>query len=548
MIGPAFPPPRDPAAVPPPLAKLLTSEIAGASLMSVRSPVSGHPASGLTPGSLANLLIAAEQGDIVAYLELAEQMEEKDLHYLGVLGTRKRQVAQLPIRVEAASDAAEDQVAADLVREWLARDTLEAELFDILDAVGKGFSQTEIIWETGDRHWLPARLEWRDPRWFEFDRVSLRTPLLRGSGPPQPLPPYKFISHVHPAKSGLPIRGGLARPVAWGYLFKNFGLKDWVSFAEVYGFPFRIGRYDAGATEADIRTLWKAVSGISTDAAAVFSKSMEIDLVDGKANGSADLYERLCEYLDKQVSKAVLGQTATTDSEGGGLGGSGKEHNDVRGDIERADAKLVAATLNRDLVRPIVNLNFGPRTAYPRIFIGREEPEDLQALTTALGTLVPLGLRVEESVVRDKFGLPDPPAGARILTAPAAPENPAAERPQGAPAGTSPPATAARAFLDLLKFNDGAIAAASDPANRGSGGPGAESDDIDLGIAAVLAKDLGGAGPLIDAMVAELAGATSFVEARRLIDAMVGRLDDADLVEALTRAMFAAHAAADAGR
>ena len=31
-------------------------------------------------------------------------------------------------------------------------------------------------------------------------------------------------------------------------------------------------------------------------------------------------------------------------------------------------------------------------------------------------------------------------------------------------------------------------------------------------------------------------------------EVMVGRLDDADLVEALTRAMFAAHAAADAGR
>src|SRR3546814_21150705 len=74
----------------------------------------------------------------------------KDLHYLSVLGTRKRAVSQLPINVEAASEDPNDELDAQLIRDWLKRLTLQAELFDILDAIGKGYSVTEIVWKLGD--------------------------------------------------------------------------------------------------------------------------------------------------------------------------------------------------------------------------------------------------------------------------------------------------------------------------------------------------------------------------------------------------------------
>ena len=51
------------------------------------------------------------------YLELAEDMEEKDLHYLSVLGTRKNAVAQLDLIVSAASSAAHNNGR----RRWCAR-------------------------------------------------------------------------------------------------------------------------------------------------------------------------------------------------------------------------------------------------------------------------------------------------------------------------------------------------------------------------------------------------------------------------------------------
>src|SRR5690554_1967301 len=96
----------------------------------------------------------------------------------------------------------------------------------------------------------------------------------------------------------------------------------------------------------------------------------------------------------------------------------GAVHNDVRGDIQRADARQLSTTLNRDLVKPYIDLNHGRQQRYPSISIHVPEPEDLKLLAEVLKELVPMGLRVEESAVRDKIGLPDPDPGARLLTAP----------------------------------------------------------------------------------------------------------------------------------
>ena len=54
--------------------------------------------------------------------------------------------------------------------------------------------------------------------WGDTDEVPLLKGGIGGNATNlqgTPLPPAKFIFHLHPAKSGLPIRGGLARAVAF---------------------------------------------------------------------------------------------------------------------------------------------------------------------------------------------------------------------------------------------------------------------------------------------------------------------------------------------
>ncbi|WP_028294278.1 DUF935 domain-containing protein [Oceanobacter kriegii] len=414
----------------------LSRQVAAPSMTGIRNIWNfGTQAEWLSPERLAAILRDAAEGDADAYLTLAEEIEERDPHYASVLGTRKRAVSGLPTMVEAATDDARDQEIADAVRVLIRRPEFHDMADDLLDALGKGFSAVEMNWDTKHQPWEPRTRnekvdgEWqevegyehRDPRFFRFDRITgkqLRIKdeanMLNGL----PLPPHKFIVHKPRLKTGLPIRGGLARLVAVSYMCKSYSLTDWLAFAEVFGMPLRVGRYNPNATQSDINTLVNAIANIGTDAAAAIPDTMRIDFESpGNSTGGADLFKNLAEWLDKQVSKAVLGQTATTEGTPGRLGNEDAQ-DEVRNDILKADARQLSNTINKHLVRSFVDLNFGPQEQYPRVEFQVVESEDTTALVQNVKELVPLGLKVEASVMRDRLGLPDPEEGAELLAMP----------------------------------------------------------------------------------------------------------------------------------
>lgn len=491
----------------------LTTEQASPKVLQVRHSNAMHPAAGLTPQKLGWLLSESIEGDPEVYLALAEDMEERDLHYAGVLAIRKRQVAGLEITVEAAGDDPRSIEAADLVRAAIARDGFEDELIDILDAIGKGYSLVEIIWDTSESQWMPMALKWRDPRHFVFDPDDGETPLLRSPSGNEPLRPFQWINHCAKVKSGLPVRGGIARAAAWSFLFKSFTFKDWAVFCEAYGQPLRLGKYGPGATEDDKKVLLNAVAAIGTDYAAIVPASMGIEFIQASITGSHELYEKRAEFLDRQVSKVVLGQTGTTDAIAGGHA-VGKVHDRVREDIERADARQLASTLNRDLVIPLVSLNFGAQKAYPKIRIGRPDELDVSKLVQNVRQLVPLGLKVGESFMRDRLGIPDPDDGEELLRGKAQPDvAPTANDNEDPPVKTTQAAS-----MQVLR------------------------DSIDATIADVLGADgwEAVAEPIIVKLEDKIRNAGSLDEVARIIADHYGEMDVTALADLLARAGFAA--------
>ena len=442
---------------------VLTEEQAAPTLAGVRNIFSTIDASmGLTPQRIVGVLRQAEFGDPWLYLELAERMEEKDELYQGVLHTRKMAVAQLELAITPASIAPADMADAEFVEEALLDGGIDLHdaIFDMLDALGKGFSATEIIWDIAGRNfkngrpqWIPTALKWRDPRWFMFDWISGEQLLVRGVEPglagasrgqgqplvnplnlrivsdggashaiglqpaTAPLAPFKFITHITKAKAGLPIRGGLARVAMWNYLFRNYILKDYVTFCEVFGQPLRLGKYGAGATEQDKSLLLQAVANIGTDAAAIIPDSMTIEFEKVAQTGDASrLYRDALEYLDKRLTIAILGQELTTAlPSGGGSRAAAEVHDVVRRDIATDDARRLAATLNRDLIKPLVDLNRGPRVRYPKIKFAFEDQQGLEQLAGALGAFIDRGLPVTHRAILDKFGLSAPGRDEPIL-------------------------------------------------------------------------------------------------------------------------------------
>ena len=399
----------------------LTREIAEATLTGVRNIWHESVAMGLTPATLATILTNAAAGDMDAYLTLAEEMEERDMHYSSVLHTRKIAVSKLELQVIAPTEDPLDIKIADEVRAMLhdsSTGQLTLSVLDLLDAFGKGFSAIEIEWDRSERQWNPRQYKHRDCHFFQFDRVTGHELRIRDEEDMidgLALPPYRFIVHYPKMKTGIPIRGGFARLVAFGHMCKSYALKDWVAFAEVFGMPIRVGKYGPGATDADKTALLTAVANIGTDAAAIMPENMILEFIDAKREGGGGVvFEKLANYLDKQASKAVLGQTMTTDD--GSSKSQAEVHDGVRGDIRDDDVLNVSGTITKQLVIPWVILNHGAQKRYPYAKLVVEHDEDLGAFSDAVAPLVDRGLPVEIAQVLDKFRLVEPADGAAILT------------------------------------------------------------------------------------------------------------------------------------
>lgn len=386
----------------------------------VTDKYSEYPSEGLTPVRLAEIFKEADAGDVLRQAELFEEMEEKDPHLFSQLQTRKNAVTGLDYEIIPFDpDDPRDKEIAEFVQDQIGGiEGFEDVMLDLLDAIGKGFSVSEIMWGYDGGHVVVNDIRFRYQKRFFWDQDDVFR--VRTDEAPEgiELPNNKFIVHKYKARSGHPSRAGVLRVVSWMYLFKNYTIKDWVAFCEVYGQPLRTGKYAPGASEEEKSALMRALVQIGTDAAGIFPDTSTIDLITTEKGGSIDLYERLARYCDEQISKAVLGQTLTSDS-GGGSYAQSKTHNDVRHDLTIADCKALAATLRRDLIRPLVLFNFGDDSRVPYLRFDAEESEDLEQTANIIGALVEkTGLKVPTSYIYKKFSIPKPEGDEEIAQPP----------------------------------------------------------------------------------------------------------------------------------
>src|SRR4030042_1273029 len=193
------------------------------------------------------------------------------------------------------------------------------------------------------------------------------------------------------------------------YLLKNYALKDWAAFNEVFGMPLRLGKYDPGASAADREALIRAIRSLGSDAAGVISKNTEIEFVEAasRLSGNANPYQTLAEFCNREMSKAVLGQTLTTDTAGAtGTYSAARVHAQVRRDLVEADAQTLAVTLREQLLRPLVGFNFGWDRPCPWFRFKLAEEEDLKTLSEVYRNLKEIGVPLRGAQVAERFGVP----------------------------------------------------------------------------------------------------------------------------------------------
>jgi len=406
-----------------------------AALVALHREFASHPARGLTPARLARILSMAEIGSLFDQFDLYEDMEERDAHIYAEMAKRRLALQSIEWEIaEPPSATAAEKSATALLREMYAGLPDMADLlFDMSDAIGKGFACLEITWALQGRYWLPESIEHRPQRWFRTptgNRNELR--LRDNSADGAPLWPFGWVQHVHRAKSGYLARAGLFRVLAWPYLFKTYAVRDLAEFLEIYGLPMRLGKYPAGASESEKADLLSAVVNLGHNAGGIMPAGMQLEFAEA-AKGTHDPFVAMMTWAEASQSKAILGQTLTAQASNTGTQALGKIHNEVRMDIRNSDIRQIAATLTRDISYPLLALNYGPMDLrrVPRIVFDTGESEDLNAFADALPKLAGAGLRIPVSYVQRKLKIPEPLEGEETLPV-------AAVRAPGASAAAAP--------------------------------------------------------------------------------------------------------------
>jgi phage gp29-like protein len=386
----------------------LASEPQTSSLAHLAREFADHPSRGLTPSKLALILEQAEQGDLTAQARLGEDMEEKDSHIYAELAKRRRSVLQKDWSLEPPKDATAKEKEDTARIEEIIRDLeWETILYDAAAAVLHAYSCQEILWDRSDGEWRPAQVFYRPPDWFmtpadNRDELRLRSMSMEGEA----LRPWGWITHVHKAKSGYLVRAALTRVLAWPFLFRNYSARDLAEFLEIYGLPLRLGKYPAGTSEPEKATLMRAVVGIGHAAGGIIPEGMSIEFQEA-AKGAGDPFMLMIDWAERSVSKAILGATLTsqTSSSGGGAYALGQVHNEVRQDIQSSDRRQIGATMTRDLVIPLVQLNT-TMTRMPRFRFVDREAEDITKYAEALPKLVGIGMKIPVAWGHEKLGIP----------------------------------------------------------------------------------------------------------------------------------------------
>jgi len=332
---------------------------------------------------------------------------ERDCTVYGDLQKRKLAVISRPWQVDPASDSPIDKKAADLVRVQLASQSLNFDLvcLNMLDAILKGFSVGEVIWEIIGGEVVATQIKARDQRRFGFDdqyQLRLKTP--GNFIPGMELPERKFIVHSFGSKDGSPYGLGLGTRLFWPAFFKRQGTSFWLALMDKFGSPTPIGKYPNGTSAPDQANLLSALDALSQSAGVVIPQDMIIELLEAKASGgSVDTYPALCHYMDDQITIAVLGESATTKGGGGQAASAAITRNEVRLELVQADADLLSATLNGTIVKWITEINV-PGATPPRVWRKVEEQKDLGAVATRDKTIFDMGFRPTLAYITETYG------------------------------------------------------------------------------------------------------------------------------------------------
>ena len=165
-----------------------------------------------------------------------------------------------------------------------------------------------------------------------------------------------------PAGYGNSGRRGLLRNLHHLFLERNWSHRDRSRYSEIFGQPMRVGIVPPGISQEKLDRFADVLSPIGAEPVAIVEQGLEGNRWDVKlvesAGRSTELFQVEIEQLDKEIATLILGQSQSTDGQGG-LGTQENAGLDVRTDIMRADADTLSNVIREQFLVPYVAFAYG---------------------------------------------------------------------------------------------------------------------------------------------------------------------------------------------
>lgn len=199
----------------------------------------------------------------------------------------------------------------------------------------------------------------------------------------------------------------------------NFG--DWAQFAELFGMPFRIGKYNS-YDEQTRMMLQQALEKSGSAAWVVIPKDGDIEYCDNKTTADGQLYDKLRKACNEEILYGILGQSMTTAQGEKGARSLGEVHLQVQESKHASDRRFIARILNNDILPRLEARGWpvkGGKFAFPEI-----------GETLGLNDRVEVDMKLNEIIEIDAdyfygtYGIPKPKNGGGKKKKPESQEQP----------------------------------------------------------------------------------------------------------------------------
>ncbi len=390
----------------------------------------------LTPVQVSSIIREADAGDTRRLMDLANDARQKDCHLSAVLSQSEESIAGLEWSLHLPKKAKKkDRHASEWVENWLrtkVHEPFTSLIAHLAGGVYYSFAVSETVWSKDPKGYLvPVDFENQNQRRFAFrqsdGRLVWRDQSMSTDGVDFRADyPNRFVTAQPRVTGDVPCREGLARVLVWATLFRTWDLTDWLRTGEAAWKPWRVGYYEKGSQDEDIDGLVEVLERLATTGTAALPVNTKLQIEwPGGAGGTRTTHSELYNVLAQEMSKAALGQTETVQASNSSGYAQAKVHQAVRGNILRARARYIAAVITRDVIRAMIELNFGTGILVPTFKFETADPVDLKSFSEGLKNLTApkggAGLRVSAKWARSTAGIPEPEKGEELLGEAAAP-------------------------------------------------------------------------------------------------------------------------------